>query len=235
MKPTPSAPKKRGRPEGGVPRALLPEPTDKDLAWFNDQFKAEFTLIRDEIQKEIDKPTLPGAPIRMNPESVARMCAQIRHFVPPTSACVVNGIPKMTFFDWMRKGRSYLAGTPEQGARPVHAAFRTMVEKSIEFCKGVALAKLDSAANNDVALLKWLLSTRFPDEFGPRAGMLKPQEPKSIADVPGMQTFIDTIAQGIATLPPEQSGVMLGVLKAAIEKATAVAPASADPDTTPTD
>lgn len=76
-------------------------------------------------------------------------------------SCQLAGVPRSTFFDWIRKGR-------QPGARKEYRDLVAKVDLALAQFKQRQLAGIDAAGGEEWQARAWLLERKFPSEFGRR-------------------------------------------------------------------
>lgn len=228
--PAPVAVRRRGYREGAE---AIPEVTDKELSWFFKTFEAEMAVVGEAIEKDladIRVGKLGRRPTTMDTKQIARICCQLRHFIPVDTACYIEGLAPETFYNWMRKGKDQ----PEQ--YPQCEAMRRCVLKSMALAEGIAVTKLGADACPNAPVLQWFLRTRVPKKWGPAAGADATPGEMPVAQIPGVVRMMETLAQGIGALQkahPEAAAGMMDLLGKAMQVAAKGEPGAGEPGDAP--
>ncbi|MGI6657197.1 MAG: hypothetical protein ACOX5Z_10330 [Desulfobulbus sp.] len=140
--------------------------------------------------------------------------------VDPKAACAACGIVEVTYSDWMKQA--------EQGRRALYRQFKERVwlaeqlhkARLVQTLTGLALGGqvlettvtrfdgsgrvtsevvTEAVSQPDLTALRWILESKYPDEFGPKS-----QQPPQIKDLLGAEVslFGRVTLPGSAALPP---------------------------------
>lgn len=120
-----------------------------------------------------------GRPTKLSATLVEVLCESLAagHFIE--TACGHAGITRVTFYDWLRKGRA-------KNPAPEFVEFAEAIEDAqAQGEYAFATVMVQAAMGGDVSSAKWMLERRWPHRYGPKArlrdeledmrGMLDPQ------------------------------------------------------------
>lgn len=103
-------------------------------------------------KKEVKKSEKPkmGRPSKYNEETINRICDGLRLGLFRDQACMLAGINRDTFYEWLNK----------------YPDFSDKVEKAEIACEGKHLANIARFAESDPKQSQWILSKRFYKRWG---------------------------------------------------------------------
>jgi hypothetical protein len=165
--------------------------------------------IRKNVGLEDPDPDDP-APHKKKPEISLSKCVKLfvalRRMCPERRAAAVAEIPYSTIHSWLQKAR-------ERRCPPIYKAFARAWHKSIAEGMYLAIVRLHVTGNS--ADIRWLLSKRFPEEFGDKVGAPDPRPP-TIDDFPDFKVFIETLVPPLQKVPGgmEAFGAAIAAMKA---------------------
>lgn len=90
-----------------------------------------------------------------------KICQAIRTGATLEGAAAYAGVPRPTFFDWLRRGR-------RAGARAPYSTFVANVEEALAAFEVGAMAQIAKAGSEEWQANAWRLERRFPDKYGRR-------------------------------------------------------------------
>lgn len=96
----------------------------------------------------------------LNEALITRICRTIARGNYVETALALAGVPKSTFFSWMK------AGTQQPEENPLQAKLLEAVERAQAEAEARDVKRLDLAAEDDWRAVAWRLERRFPRKWG---------------------------------------------------------------------
>ncbi|HEU0194118.1 MAG TPA: hypothetical protein VFQ71_07955 [Gaiellales bacterium] len=103
---------------------------------------------------------LVGREVTLTAEMTDQLVAMLRAGNYINVACKAAGLPRRTYTEWMRRGRS---GAP---ADALYRSFRKEVEQARAMGEVRHVAAIASAARKSWQAAAWLLERQYPDRWG---------------------------------------------------------------------
>lgn len=121
-----------------------------------------------------------GRPLLLDADLSAELSALLRRGLTQTDACLVAGVPRSTFYDWLSRGRDLWETHGADGRVPADIVATLTIEELVllDFSDAIAgaravgkydaLVAIRSGMTDDWRAAAWYLERSFPDEFGRR-------------------------------------------------------------------
>ncbi len=125
-------------------------------------------------------PTDLGRPLTLDAALSTELASLLRRGLTQTDACLVAGVPRSTFYDWLSRGKDLWETHGPDGLVPPETVAKLTVEELVllDFSDAIAgaravgkhdaLVAIRSGMTDDWRAAAWFLERSFPDEFGRR-------------------------------------------------------------------
>lgn len=121
-----------------------------------------------------------GRPLTLDADLSKELASLLRRGLTQTDACLVAGVPRSTFYDWLSRGRDLWETHGADGRISSDTLATLTVEELVllDFSDAIAgaraigkydaLVAIRSGMTDDWRAAAWFLERSFPDEFGRR-------------------------------------------------------------------
>jgi hypothetical protein len=137
-----------------------------------------------------------GSDPKLTDEIAAKIVQAVRTGSSIEGAAAYAGVPRQTFFDWLKKGRQPRARNP-------YRALALALDEALGTFEVTANAQIAKAGDDEWQAKAWQLERKFPDRYGRRTRI---DGNVSVSAVP----FVD-----LSKLTADEAATLLGLLRKA--------------------